>query len=331
MSQAFQDGQPSEIYASASGMVGTPNSRGAWVAWIPAEGADFLSIYGDGTTHRVVNMGGGKYAYSANNGPARVFAYAPRWLTSRYYDAAGNPVSDLNAASAAGEPVAAYHQTGAASSSAASVTTQPATTNPESWTRSSDGRSDVWTSASGMAGVQNSRGAWAIFLPTAGLVIESRYRGATLRTANNGDGTYSLSLNGGTATRHQYDARWTGGGLFDARGASIASIGDASAPGDPVPFFTPGATVASGAPSGGTRGTNPPPDVSTPLPPVTTPPTPVDSGGGGGGGYLPGGGGIAVSPFPDPINVAPEAPAGGQSGGGLAVLAAIGAALSLLN
>ena len=329
MTQAFQDGQPSEIYASASGMVGAPNSAGAWAAWIPPEGSDFLSIYGDGTTHRVVNMGGGKYAYSANNGPARVYAYAPRWLTSRYYDAAGNPISGVNDARAGGEPVAAYHQTGVLSSSGGTGGATSTPSEPASWTRSSDGRTDIWAGASGMAGVQNSRNAWAIFVPLRGLTIESRYGGHTWKIQNQGDGTYTLQIDGGSVSLRAYPQALMSSPFFDAQGRPIARAEDASAQGDPIAqYMTPGPAVSttSGGGGGSTRPTTP--VVSTPLPPISTP---VDTGGGGGGGsvIVPGGGGIPVSPFPDPVTVAPEAPQ--SKAGGLAVLAAIGAALSLFN
>lgn len=325
MAQAFQDGNPSEIYASASGMVGAPNSAGAWAAWIPPEGSDFLSIYGDGTTHRVVNMGGGKYAYSANNGPARVYAYAPRWLTSRYYDAAGNPISGVNDARAGGEPVAAYHQTGALSSSSGTGGATSTPSEPASWTRSSDGRTDIWAGASGMAGVQNSSHAWAIFVPSRGLTIESRYGGHVTRIQNQGDGTYSLQIDGGAVGLRAYPSQWLTSPFYDASGRPVARAEDAAAPGDPIAqYMTPGPAVSTTSGGGGsTRPTTP--VVSTPLPPISTP---VDTGGGG-SVIVPGGGGIPVSPFPDPVTVAPEAPQ--SKAGGLAVLAAIGAALSLLN
>lgn len=332
-SWSFENGAASTVYCSASGMVGAINSRGAWAMWIPPEGSDFRSMYG-GVTHRVVNVGGGRYGYTRNEEPAQLLAYAQRWLSSRFFDAAGNPVASFDAASVAGEPGAVYHQPGSVVASGTATTSGGAS---QSSTRSSDGRSDIWTSLSGMAGVQNSRGAWVIFLPSRGLVIESTYGGETIRTENQGDGTYTLKRGAAAPTRHAYDPRWLSGTLFDARGTPIAQPADANATGDPSVFFTPGAVIAaSGTGSGGgTRPTAPP--TTQPPPAVPQPPLPpITSGGGdsGGGGFFPGGGGgggggsPVIAPFPEPVTVAPGEPNGGQSSkAGLAVLAAVAAAV----
>lgn len=281
--QSFVNDQETDFYCSPSGMIGGRNPAGFWYMFKPPVSANFISTYA-GATHQVSNMGDGTYLYALNNGSTRRLQYAPHFVDGAYYDASGARVNAPDAARVAGDPSGVFFQQGPVAGSNAQNTQVTQTAASNGSTRSSDGRTDVWAGASGMAGVFKPGGSWVVFVPTAGLVIESIYGGETTRVVNNGDGTYSLSINGQTS-RRAYDPKWLSATYFDARGNPVASAGAATAPGDPVVFYTPGPIVSDATVRTSTLTTPPPPTLTT-LPPASTytDPGPMPPAGGGGGG-----------------------------------------------
>lgn len=321
------NGGQTPYYCAPSGMIGGINSAGFWCMFVPAEGMTYQSSYG-GAVHTVVNIGGGKYAYALGNSGQSIHQYARRWFSAQFFDALGNPVGSFDAARASGEPGSIYFDLGLPGDSAVQLTQQQQqTAAPESWTRSSDGRRDIWAGASGMVGVRDGDGKWIVFQPVAGLTVESYYGGSTIRVQNVGDGSYQLTIDG-ASSRRAYPPQWMTGEYFGADGRALASPSSLKPAGDPVAFMNPGAvfnsqTAPSVAPN---VAPNVAPTVAPNVPTVPTGPNtvpsvsaPFTSGGGGGGG-------VTIAPFPTGDDSAP-APVAPESKSGLAVAAAIAAAL----
>jgi hypothetical protein len=221
------------VYPTLSGMVATPNSKGNWAAWRPQVGvrydAQFL-----GQTITVENRGDGSYTL-IHNGVTSRRDYSSRWEQSVFYDAAGNPISAPENANVSTPDLTVFMVPGPV---------MQEETGARPVTRSSDGRSDVWASDSGMAGLVNPSNAWVLWVPMKGIVIESNYGNRQIAIMNNGDGSYMLTTNG-TTTKRAYAANWKPGEYYDARGTVVADWRAPKIEMNPVSaFFTPGNVAA---------------------------------------------------------------------------------------
>lgn len=266
-----------DVYASPSGLVGAINGAGFWVCWIPAAGQTFAAQYA-GLDVQVMNQGNGTYRLQLS-GVVSHRTYDSRWLASPFFDATGAPVGSLESARAPGLPTQVYYTPGAVvmTTTPGSGNAAQAQTGNGSATSSSDGRSDVWASDSGMVGTVDTQGIWQITRPNPGVTITSRYGGETITVQNVGGGEYMLTENGAT-TRRRYASRFLSSNFFDAQGNPVAQYG-ATVRGDPgAVFFTPGDLVqdnarnSSGAPVVTTPGANSsaPVIVQQVLPTTTT-------------------------------------------------------------
>jgi hypothetical protein len=307
------------IYPSESGMVGTLNSHGAWVTWVPPIGVRFDAEY-YGKTISVKNQGEGVYALTMQ-GAVSLHRYLPRWLSASYFDADANPVAGYDAATAAGEPRGLYETAGEIVMTSQPVATPPPVTvaPPVNWTRSSDGRDHIWASESGMVAAINLRGCWGAWKPGQGITYQSHYHGETIAVRNEGDGSYSYQAPNDQTTLRRYADRWGASTYWDARGNPVAGFEDAAAQGDPdAIFYAVGAVYSPTT----VQTVNPPPvaTVNTPTSTVPTSTAPTVPGNvvqfPGSVNTLPisnpansGGNVPAVVPFPDGSPIPGTAPA----------------------
>jgi len=339
-----------DLYASPSGMVGA-EINGVWIMALPPERTVYRTNYAG--TNVVIARYGDRYSITMPGVAVadRLRRYNPRFLTGQYFDARGNAHASPATVQAGGDPDPIYFEVGPAANSGGVGTAneqtiigtteagdivstvtpgtpdnQNATIPPasQSWTRSSDGRTDVFISDSGMVGgiVRTVNGAdvWALWMPTANVTYESHYQNGTIKGMNYGDGTYQLEADGINA-RRRYASKWVPGAFYDSNGNRITSAAAAQVARDPGPaFFTPGAIVSQAI-------------METPLPPATppgTPPTgpiqPVTPTSGGSGGTFTPGPEIIAAEFPDTVQ---EPTSAGLSPGALLALGV--AAFTLFN
>jgi hypothetical protein len=94
------------IFASPSGMVGIITPGGLWLCYAPPIGVTYTSKYWTEEV-QVTNEGGGAYTL-VWNGVRSTRAYADRWRTSKYYDAAGNGISGIGDIHVLGDPEDIY-------------------------------------------------------------------------------------------------------------------------------------------------------------------------------------------------------------------------------
>lgn len=346
-----------DLYASPSGMIGA-EINGVWIMTIPPDRRVYRTNYAG--TSVVISRYGNRYSLQMPGIPTadRMREYDPRFLSAPYFDAAGNPHQTPATVQVGGDPQALFFTPGPVASG--STTTSPATTGPavtttivetesgqeivttvtpgtpdnqnatvapgqESWTRSTDGRTDVFFSDSGMVGgiVRTVGGSdiWALWMPTVGVVYESFYLDGLIKGTNYGDGTYQLDADGVNA-RRRYASRWQPGKYYDSNGNQIASASDARIARDPGPaFFTPG-PIVPGTAATQTTGPGPGDPVTMPGVSPTGPIQPVTPTGGGDSGYT-------TAPFPSSEHVAAEYPqtgSGGSSGLSTGAVLAIAAA-----
>ena len=262
------------IYPSESGMVGTLNSSGYWVIWVPPVGVKFDAEY-YGKTVSVTNVGDGRYSLTLN-GSVSLREYASKWLQATYYDAEGYAVAGYDAAQAPGEPQVTYTMPGNVVMTSAPTGTPPTTPAPVvNWTRSSDGADNIWAGESGMVATTNRGGFWGAWKPPVGITYQSHYHGETISIRNEGNGTYSYQAPNGQTTLRQYAARWANSTFWDARGNPVAAFESASAPGDPDAIYYAVGAVYSPTPvqTVGPAPVTPTPTAPTPSMPTSNAPT----------------------------------------------------------
>lgn len=329
------------IYPGESGMVAAVNSMGYWAAWLPDAGVRYDANY-YGRDISVTNQGNGTYSLTVD-GVASVRQYAPRWVGGVFFDAQGGPVASFEAARYAGDPLGLYYEAGAIATTADPAPAPGTPTQPEQWTRSSDGAINIWAGDSGMVASLNSRGFWGAWVPPQGVTYQSHYGGDTIAVRNEGGSTYSYQDGSGRTTLRRYAARWVGSTFWDATGNPVVNHEAASAPGDPAAmYYAPGevytGTAAPPNPpqpntSTPTVVTNPPtagPVAPVPTTPTTTTPRPPTSVNPPGTVYVPPvNPSPVVVPFPtDTYTPPPVSPDSGAAGAGsLVKIVAIGAAL----
>ena len=239
-----ENGNSSQVYASPSGMVGAINARGAWGIWMPLQGVEYVSMYGDGHQHSVANTGDGNYLYSRDNEAPQLYRYADKWVTGQYFDAAGNVVESFESASASGEPGSIYMRTGRLTANVAPVV--PAVLPPvvdssggasETWTRDSDGGVMTWASKSGLIGEQNSAGIWIMSIPPIGKTYQSSYGGHTIAIRRINEKQYQLITDGGAPVTYDYRDKWKPGKFYDASGRQFSHASEIARRGDPENVF----------------------------------------------------------------------------------------------
>jgi len=337
----------SDLYASPSGMVGA-EIDGKWIMALPPERTVYRTNYAGNSV--VIARYGDRYSITMDGIPVseRLRRYNPRFLTGQYYDARGNAHASPATVQAGGDPDPIYFEVGAVATGGGVGTSneqtivstteagdiistvdpgtpdnQNSTIPPasESWTRSSDGRTDVFISDSGMVGgivrTVNGRDVWALWMPAANVTYESHYQNGTIKGMNYGDGTYQMEADGVNA-RRRYASKWVPGAFYDSNGNRVTSAAAAQIARDPGPsFFTPGTIVSQAI-------------METPLPPATPPgtppPGPIQPVTPTGGGTFTPGPEVIAAEFPDTVQ---EPPSAGLSPAALLALGV--AAFTLFN
>ena len=247
-----------DVYTSPSGMVGAGNANQCWALWKPQPGIRYKSAY---LGHTIETQASDYDAYwvSIDGATPSLRRYDSRWLTGRFYDASGQPIISAESAAVPGTPAQVFMTPGA---QIVATTNEAAT--PDQWTKSSDGRTDVYVAESGMAGVVVG-GVWAMFVPPAGVTISSHFNGHTVTVKNNGDGTYQLeSTASGVNSRRAYDSRWLTSAWYSSTGVGATTRDAALAMGSAQvsnAYYTPGRVVATASVQ------------ATPTPVVTQTPT----------------------------------------------------------
>lgn len=154
------------------------------------------------------------------------------------------------------------------------------TNTATTWGVSSTGQTGVFGSPSGMVGEVSDVGGWVMYIPAPHVDYSAQYWGGTVQMRNLGDGTYRLSVNGSTPTRHVYAERFAPWRFYDAQGRDIGTS-EAAARRQPwggeaaALYGQAGVPIAENAPAPSTQYT--PPITSNPVTVVPTPQTPTHS------------------------------------------------------
>ncbi len=117
------------VFATPSGMVGTPNAIGAWYFWMPAEGVIFDAEYW-GMRVTITRDSRNTYLYSPDGGASMSsHQYAARWRGAQYFDVAGRAINSPADENRAAVPEATCSARPTKSSPAGSVSPRSCTTN----------------------------------------------------------------------------------------------------------------------------------------------------------------------------------------------------------
>ncbi len=275
------------VFATPSGMVGTPNAIGAWYFWMPAEGVIFDAEYW-GMRVTITRDSGNTYLYSPDGGASMSsHQYAARWRGAQYFDVAGRAINSPADATDTRDPSQIsgnkFLELGPANVPDVAAPPGSGSPNPDMWTRASDGDTSTYPSPSGMVGRVNDSGAWYMFVPPAGVTYDAQYWGMRVSLLNNGDGSYMLAVDG-QRSAHVYADKWKPGQYYDYKGSRISSISRAKTVADPSDvYFETGQYLTAPPPSTAvvppTAGPAQPPVITqpgttpTPSPIVTRPPT----------------------------------------------------------
>lgn len=233
-------------YAGLNGLVAKTNGVGVFFAYIPPPNVLYESGY-LGMRVDVMNLGDGSYMLRQDGATPTRHAYEARYASSRYFDAAGQPIRAPEEASVMGSPQGMYFSVGpmivqsastGESGSQGIVSVIDEVAYGEAETAASNG-DDAYASPSGMVAKINARGFWCGYVPQQGATYDSVYWGMSVKVKNLGD-RYELQWNGARST-HRFASMWEGGAWFDAAGQPVADFDDAAVPGQPqAAYFTPG-------------------------------------------------------------------------------------------